>query len=373
MRGAVCFSGPIGENYPMRVDLFDFDLPPDKIALRPAVPRDSARLLHVQANGALEDRQMTDLPSLVKPGDLLVFNNTKVIPAQLFGVRHRGDSVLRVSATLHQRCGQDRWKAFIRPAKRLRQGDRLRFGSNNPACLSGSLDGTIAQKGDNGEIEIAFDLGGPVLDEAITAIGHIPLPPYIASKRPDDERDRLDYQTVYAEKEGAVAAPTAGLHFTTELLKILELNNINHCFITLHVGAGTFIPVKADDTDEHRMHAEYGEIGHETAALINKTRKSGGRVVAVGTTSLRLLESAADEAGRVRAWSGSTDIFITPGYRFRLVDGLVTNFHLPRSTLFMLVCAFSGIKTMHAAYAHAVEYGYRFYSYGDGSLLWRQK
>ncbi|OCW58217.1 tRNA preQ1(34) S-adenosylmethionine ribosyltransferase-isomerase QueA [Hoeflea olei] len=355
----------------MRVDLFDFDLPEERIALRPASPRDSARMLRVGPDGALSDRVVAELPDLLEPGDALVFNDTKVIPAQLEGVRLREEAESRISATLHMRSGPDRWKAFVRPAKRVKEGDRLRFGARGETCLDGVLDATAGERGEGGEIELLFDLSGPALDQAIAAAGHIPLPPYIASKRPEDARDRFDYQTIYAREEGAVAAPTAGLHFTPDLISRLDARGIGRQFVTLHVGAGTFLPVKADDTAEHRMHSEIGHVSAETADALNAVRARGGRIVSVGTTSLRLLESAAREDGRLVAWSGATDIFITPGYRFRAVDVLMTNFHLPRSTLFMLVSAFSGLETMQAAYRHAIDEGYRFYSYGDSSLLFR--
>lgn len=354
----------------MRVDLFDFDLPEERIALRPAKPRDSARLLVVEDDGRLEDRTVANLPALLRAGDALVFNDTKVIPAQLHGLRRRGDAVARVDATLHMRVAADRWKAFLRPAKRIAVGDRIAFGHDGTACLLGALDATVAEKGEGGEVLLAFDLAGPLLDEAIAAAGHIPLPPYIASKRPEDERDRSDYQTVYARDEGAVAAPTAGLHFTPELFATLDARGIERHFVTLHVGAGTFLPVKADNTADHRMHAERGVISEATAAALNAVRQRGGRIVAVGTTSLRLLESAAAADGSIRPWGGETAIFITPGYQFRAVDALMTNFHLPRSTLFMLVSAFAGLERMQSAYRHAIGGGYRFYSYGDASLLW---
>ncbi len=271
------------------------------------------------------------------------------------------------------RVAPDCWKAFVRPAKRLEAGDRIQFGHDGgSACLLGTLDATVAEKGEAGEVTLAFDLAGPMLDEALHAVGRIPLPPYIAGKRPEDERDRSDYQTIYAREEGAVAAPTAGLHFTPELMAALDVAGVERHFVTLHVGAGTFLPVKADDTEAHRMHAEIGHVDEKTAAALNAVRACGGRIVSVGTTSLRLLESAADEDGTIKAWSGATDIFITPGYRFRTADILMTNFHLPRSTLFMLVSAFCGRETMCAAYAHAIEKEYRFYSYGDSSLLFRE-
>jgi S-adenosylmethionine:tRNA ribosyltransferase-isomerase len=353
----------------MRVDLFDFDLPEERIALRPASPRDAAKLLVVRPQGAFEDRIVRDLPSLLDPGDVLVFNDTKVIPAQLSGIRRRGDASSQVDATLHMRVKPDRWLAFVRPGKRVAVGDRIHFGHDGNSCFLGQLDATVVEKHEGGEVLLAFDLSGVFLDEALHAVGHVPLPPYIASKRPDDERDLADYQTIYAREEGAVAAPTAGLHFTPELFEALDARGIERHFVTLHVGAGTFLPVKADDTADHKMHAETGHVSQSTADAINAARARGNRIICVGTTSLRLLESAADEG--LAAWSGATDIFITPGYRFRVADALMTNFHLPRSTLFMLVSAFSGLERMRAAYAHAIEKGYRFYSYGDGSLLFR--
>ncbi len=353
----------------MKVDLFDFDLPEERIALRPAEPREAARLLVVRPGAALDDRTVGDLPSLLQPGDLLVFNDTKVIPAQLIGMRRRGDAVAEIDATLHMRVAPDRWKAFVKPAKRLAVGDRVSFGHDSNACFLGKLEATVAEKGEAGEVTFAFDLSGVFLDEAMHAVGHVPLPPYIASKRPDDERDRSDYQTIYAREEGAVAAPTAGLHFTPALFEALDRRGVERAFVTLHVGAGTFLPVKADDTTGHKMHAEIGEIGAATADAVNAARERGGRIVAVGTTSLRLLETGADEHGGLRPWSGATDIFITPGYRFKAVDALMTNFHLPRSTLFMLVSAFSGLDVMRSAYRHAIDADYRFYSYGDAGLL----
>ena len=357
----------------MRVDLFDFDLPEERIALRPAVPRDSARMLRVDAGGALADLAVTDLADLLEPGDALVFNDTRVIPAQLEGFRSRDGNQQRISATLHMRSGPDRWKAFVRPGKRIKPGDRLHFGGDGAVCLSGVLDATAGTRGEGGELELIFDLSGPALDEAIMATGHIPLPPYIASKRGEDDKDRKDYQTIYAREDGAVAAPTAGLHFTDALFDKLDARGISRHFVTLHVGAGTFLPVKVDDTTEHLMHSEIGHVSAETAAALNAVHARGGRVVSVGTTSLRLLESAAREDGSIDEWSGPTDIFITPGYRFRAVDILMTNFHLPRSTLFMLVSAFCGLDTMRAAYQHAIDDTYRFYSYGDASLLFRSE
>jgi S-adenosylmethionine:tRNA ribosyltransferase-isomerase len=356
----------------VRVDLFDFDLPEELIALRPAEPRDASRLLVVGPGDALADRTVRDLPDLLRPGDALVLNDTKVIPAELHGERFRDESAARIQATLIRRIGEARWQALARPGKRLAAGDRIRFGAvSDNACAVAGLDATVEEKGEGGEIVLAFDLAGAILDEAIAAIGHMPLPPYIAARRPEDAADRRDYQTVFARHEGAVAAPTAGLHFTDELFARLGAAGISWHTLTLHVGAGTFLPVKAEDTDDHRMHAEWGTVGEETAGALNRVRAEGGRIVAVGTTSLRLLESAAGESGALRPFAGETSIFITPGYRFRAVDLLLTNFHLPRSTLFMLVSAFSGRKRMLDAYAHAIRSGYRFYSYGDACLLHR--
>lgn len=355
----------------MRTDLFDFELPEACIALHPASPRDAARMLVVPAgNGQFEDRGVRDLPKFLREGDALVFNDTRVIPAALEGVRRRGDLEARVAVMLIERLGPDRWRALARPAKRLQIGDRLHFGHAGEMCTLGALDATVAARGDAGEVDLAFDLSGPHLDAAIAATGEMPLPPYIAGKRPVEASDRVDYQTIYAAHDGAVAAPTAGLHFTPELLAAIEERGISRHFVTLHVGAGTFLPVKADDTAEHKMHAEWGEVSAETVAALTEVRARGGRIVAVGTTSLRLLESAA-RSGKIEPFSGATDIFITPGYQFRAVDVLMTNFHLPRSTLFMLVSAFAGLERMKAAYGRAIASGYRFYSYGDASLLFR--
>ncbi|MEP2117631.1 MAG: tRNA preQ1(34) S-adenosylmethionine ribosyltransferase-isomerase QueA [Bauldia litoralis] len=354
----------------MRVDLFDFELPETSIALRPVNPRDAARLLVVKPGAALDDRHVSDLPDLLRPGDVLVVNDTKVIPAELRGERIRGEHVTPVSVTLYERRGPARWRAFARPARRLSPGDRLRFGTvSDNACLAAGLDATVEEKGEGGDVLIRFDLSGPVLDEAVHAIGHMPLPPYIAGKRAEDASDRADYQTIYAREEGAVAAPTAGLHFTDGLFERLSAAGIGLQRVTLHVGPGTFLPVKAEDTADHRMHAEWGTVSADVADALNRARANGGRIVAVGTTSLRLLESAATEDGQVAPFADETSIFITPGYRFKAVDILMTNFHLPRSTLFMLVSAFSGRETMVAAYRHAIDSGYRFYSYGDASLL----
>jgi S-adenosylmethionine:tRNA ribosyltransferase-isomerase len=351
----------------MRTDLFDFDLPPERIALRPAVPRDSARLLVVKPD-ALADRAVRDLPDLLQPGDALVVNDTKVIPARLAG-RRLGGGEPAIEATLHKRLDGSRWLAFVKPAKRLQQGDTVRFGDEGKVCFLGQLDATVEHKGDAGEVTLAFAFHGAVLDQAIAERGEMPLPPYIAGKRKADARDATDYQTMFADEEGSVAAPTASLHFTPDLVARLQEAGIALHRVTLHVGAGTFLPVKAEDIAAHKMHAEWGEIDEATAAALNEVRARGGRIVPVGTTALRLLESAADEAGRVRAFRGDTDIFITPGYRFRATDLLMTNFHLPCSTLFMLVSAFSGLDAMQRAYAHAIATGYRFYSYGDACLL----
>lgn len=339
----------------MDVSLFDFDLPPDRIALRPVSPRDAARLLTVGSNG-MRDFGVRDLPGLLRAGDVLVFNDTRVIQAQLEG--RRGEA--RIGATLHKRMDLRRWQAFIRNAKRVRPGDRIDFGAGVSA---------IAEKRDeDGGFTLFFEGVEPV-ETLLDRAGTMPLPPYIAGKRPVDERDRRDYQTMFAARDGAVAAPTAALHFTPELVEALVAAGIGMEKVTLHVGAGTFLPVKAENTNDHRMHAEWGSISAGAAARLNNARAAGGRVIAVGTTSLRVLESAAGEDGMIREWTGETRIFITPGYRFRAVDGLMTNFHLPRSTLFMLVSALMGLETMQTAYAHAIAQGYRFYSYGDASLL----
>ncbi|MDB5512778.1 MAG: tRNA preQ1(34) S-adenosylmethionine ribosyltransferase-isomerase QueA [Enterovirga sp.] len=355
----------------MRVDLFDFDLPEERIALRPAEPRDAARLLLVPPDEAFRDLTIGDLPDLLRPGDAIVLNDTRVVPARLRGVRERDGNVARLEILLHRRVGPERWRAFARPAKRLAPGDRLRFGAatGGLVCELGGFDAVVEDKDVNGDIGLRFELSGPALDEAVAAHGEVPLPPYIAGQRAADDRDRRDYQTVYAQHDGAVAAPTAGLHFTDALFASLEKRGISRHLVTLHVGAGTFLPVKAEDTGEHRMHAEWGSVGGDTAAALNAVRDRGGRIVAIGTTSLRLLESAADQDHKIQGFDGWTEIFITPGYRFRGVDLLMTNFHLPRSTLFMLVSAFAGLDRMQAAYAHAIADRYRFYSYGDACLL----
>ena len=356
----------------MRTDLFDFELPPDNIALRPASPRDSARLLVVQGGGALRDAVVSDLPQWLEPGDALVVNDTKVISAQLRGRRIGRETEPKIEATLIKRLDGSRWQALVKPARKLASGDRIRFGNEGRVCLLGHLDAEVEARGAEGEVTLSFSFHGPTLDQAIADLGRAPLPPYIAGKRAPDERDLDDYQTMFAKEEGAVAAPTAGLHFTPALEAALRARGVALHRLTLHVGAGTFLPVKVDDTEGHRMHSEWGSLSADTAAVLNEVRGKGGRIVAVGTTSLRLLESAAREDGRILPFEGETAIFITPGYRFRAVDILLTNFHLPKSTLFMLVSAFSGLDTMKQAYAHAIAAGYRFYSYGDACLLFRR-
>ncbi len=345
----------------MRVDLFDFELPEQNIALRPAMPRDSSRLLHLNGGAGISDHIMRDLPQLLRRGDCLVFNDTKVIPAQLTGhrVNSTGD-IARIGATLHKRIDLRRWQAFIRNAKRLREGDHIDFGQG--------VDAIAEQRHNDGSFTLYFSGDEPV-EMLLVRAGTMPLPPYIAGKRPTDAQDYSDYQTMFAAKEGAVAAPTAALHFTPELIAALDASGIGHAQLTLHVGAGTFLPVKVDDTADHIMHSEYGVIDADTAAKLNMVRANGGRVIAVGTTSLRLIESATDATGQILPYAGDTAIFITPGYTFRGIDGLITNFHLPKSTLFMLVSALMGRDVMQAAYRHAIDSGYRFYSYGDSSLL----
>lgn len=339
----------------MRVDLFDFDLPQSCIALRPAQPRDSARML-VLEGGAMRDKHVFDLPSELRAGDCLVFNDTRVIPARLTGTR--GDAT--IGATLHKRESLRAWRAFIRNAKRLHEGDVIDFGAD--------VFATASDRAEDGSWLLSFHGDEPV-EVLLARAGTMPLPPYIASKRAVDERDAADYQTMFAREPGAVAAPTAALHFTPALLDALASAGIGHETLTLHVGAGTFLPVKVEDTEAHQMHAEWGEISSATAARLNAVRANGGRVIAVGTTSLRLIESATDDAGTIQPFAGDTSIFITPGYRFKGIDGLMTNFHLPKSTLFMLVSALMGREAMQEAYAHAIASGYRFYSYGDASLL----
>ncbi len=356
----------------MRLSDFDFELPPDRIALRPAEPRDAARLLVVPKLGDFADRLVHELPALLRPGDALVLNDTKVIPARLSGMRLRDGASVAVEATLHRRISPSRWSAFMKPGRRLQPGDRVRFGeTSDRACLLGALDARIVEKGEGGEVVLAFELSGPDLDDAVATRGRMPLPPYIAARRAEDDRDLTDYQTVFARPQGSVAAPTAGLHFTPQLLGRLAGIGVSLHYVTLHVGAGTFLPVKVEDISQHRMHPESGEVPAETAQALNQARAKGGRIVCVGTTSLRLLESAAEPSGEIRPFAGETAIFMTPGYRFRTARLLLTNFHLPKSTLFMLVAAFAGLARMQAAYVHAVEAGYRFYSYGDACLLER--
>jgi S-adenosylmethionine:tRNA ribosyltransferase-isomerase len=397
----------------MKTDLFDFDLPAERIALRPVHPRDAARLLVVRPTGPaqqgaihspfapaqtgvpssagesgkrvswvpnstgtsgeiFQDCTISDLPDLLQPGDALVVNDSKVIAARLKGRRIGRGAEATIEATLIKRLDGAHWKAFILGARRVQVGDTLRFGEEGRTCLLGELDAQVSHKDENGEVTLSFSFHGPVLDQAIAERGVMPLPPYIASRRSPDEQDRADYQTVFAHAEGSVAAPTAGLHFTQDLLARLKARSIALHKVTLHVGAGTFLPVKTDDTSGHKMQAELGVVPAEVAAALNAVREKGGRVVAAGSTALRLLESTAGEDGKLKAFSGETAIFITPGYRFKAVDLLLTNFHLPRSTLFMLVSAFSGLETMKHAYAHAIAAGYRFYSYGDACLLYPQ-
>jgi S-adenosylmethionine:tRNA ribosyltransferase-isomerase len=361
----------------MRTDMFDFALPEDRIALRPVAPRDAAKLLVVRpgVGAEFEDRIVRDLPALLRRGDAIVVNDTKVFPANLHGRRiGRGEHEPAIAATLIKRLDGTRWRALVRPAKRLATGDVVRFGDEGRVCFLGQLDAAVEQKGggeEGGEVTLAFSFHGAVLDQALAERGDMPLPPYIAGRRDVDERDRVDYQTMFANAEGSVAAPTAGLHFTAPMVDALREHGIGVHRVTLHVGPGTFLPVKADDTSGHKMHAEWGRVSAETAAALNATRRSGGRIVAVGSTSLRLIESAAADDGTLSAFSGETALFITPGYRFRAVDVMLTNLHLPRSTLFMLVSAFCGLDVMRQAYAHAIETGYRFYSYGDTCLLFR--
>jgi S-adenosylmethionine:tRNA ribosyltransferase-isomerase len=355
---------------------FDYALPEDRIALHPASPRDAARLMVVRPGGAPEiaDHVFRDLPELLSPGDLLVFNDTKVIPARLEGIRTREENSVRIEALLVRRRDDCTWDAFARPGKRLKIGDRVTFGERGSVCLMGSLQAEIIAKGEEGIVTLRFDRSGAHLDEAIALIGAMPLPPYILEARRragegEDAHDREDYQTIFAVREGSIAAPTASLHFSPGLIEQFERRGVGHLFVTLHVGAGTFLPVKAERIEEHRMHAEWGEVNAHAAARINAVRRAGGRVIAVGTTACRLVESAAREDGEIRPFLGETAIFIRPGHRFRATDALITNFHLPKSTLLMLVAAFSGLATMRRAYAHAIERGYRFYSYGDASLL----
>jgi S-adenosylmethionine:tRNA ribosyltransferase-isomerase len=359
----------------MRVHLFDYPLPPDRIALEPASPKESARMLVVATDGGLLDKRVADFPTFLRPGDAVVVNDTRVISARLDGIRVRGDAVAGIEATLIKRVDASRWRALVRPAKKLRIGERIRFGepSESLACLLSSLDAEVEDKADAGEVLLAFAFSGAALDEAIERLGQPPLPPYIATRRPTAPADRDNYQTLFAREPGAVAAPTAGLHFTPALVRRVEAAGATLHRVTLHVGAGTFLPVKAEDTADHVMHSEWGRLDAATARALNDTRASGGRIFAIGTTSLRLLESATGPDGVIRPFEGETAIFITPGYEFRAVDVLMTNFHLPRSTLLMLVSAFSGTDAIRAAYAHAIAEHYRFYSYGDACLLERAR
>lgn len=358
----------------MRTDLFDFELPPERIALRPASPRDAARMLVVRPGQAPEfaDKCVRDLPELLNPGDALVVNDTKVIAARLVGRRIGRGADAKIESTLTERLDGSRWRAFAKPGKKLAVGDVIRFGEEGKVCFLGQLDATVEAKGEGGEITLSFAFHGAVLDQAIAERGDMPLPPYIAGKRKPDEQDRDDYQTYFAREEGSVAAPTAGLHFTDALLARLAARGVAVHKVTLHVGPGTFLPVHADDTSGHKMHAEHAVLTAETAAALNAIHAKGGRIIAVGSTALRTIESAANESGTIRPFAGATSLFITPGYRFKAVDLMMTNFHLPRSTLFMLVSAFCGLDVMQRAYAHAIANGYRFYSYGDASLLFRQ-
>lgn len=350
----------------MRVDEFDFTLPDDLVALHPAVPRDSARLLVVDPVKELQDRSVTELTDFLTEHDIMVVNNTKVLPAELVGTRTRGEAVAKISVNLHKRVDPHQWRAFARPAKKLAIGDQVEFLRKGVAPLTA----LVVEKADGGEVQLQFAEKGAELDEAIKARGAMPLPPYIGAKRAHEDQDDKDYQTIYAKHDGAVAAPTAGLHFTDRLLSAIRAKGVRVEEVTLHVGAGTFLPVKVEDTKDHKMHAEWGEVTPATIAAIHEAKAKGGRVFAVGTTSLRLLESASS-TGELKPFCGETDIFITPGYQFNTVDGLMTNFHLPKSTLFMLVSAFSGYETMQKAYKHAIDSKYRFYSFGDASLLFR--
>ncbi|HTR14519.1 MAG TPA: tRNA preQ1(34) S-adenosylmethionine ribosyltransferase-isomerase QueA [Roseiarcus sp.] len=355
----------------MRVDAFDFELPPERIALSPARPRDSARMLVVASDGSLTDTRVADLPKFLRAGDAIVVNDTRVIAARLEGVRVRNDAVATIEATLVKHVDSCRWRALVRPAKRVKVGERIRFGETGESmvCLLASLDAEVEEKREGGEVLLRFDFADAALEEAIDRLGSAPLPPYIAARRAPIENDRDDYQTIFAERTGAIAAPTAGLHFTPELIDRLVARGIAVHRVTLHIGPGTFLPVRVEEIEDHKMHSEEGCVDGATADALNAAREEGGRIVAIGTTSARILETAANKAGRVEAFAGKTSLFISPGYRFRAVDALMTNFHLPRSTLFMLVSAFSGLETMRAAYAYAIGAGYRFYSYGDACLL----
>ena len=356
----------------MKVAEFDFDLADELIALHPASPRDASRLLVVRKAGALEDRHARHLAELLAPGDALVLNDTRVIPAALTGVRIRdGAPGAGIAFNLNRRLAPDRWQVFARPAKRLRAGDTVRFdyAGEGAVCGLSGLDARVESDPKGGEVILRFEFAGPDLDQGLAAIGNMPLPPYIASRRAPDAQDRSDYQTIYAREDGAVAAPTAGLHFTPELFERLKARGLSCHFVTLHVGAGTFLPMRGDTVEAHDIHAEWGTVPAQVAEALNRTRARGGRIVAVGTTSLRILETAADASGHIAAFSGDTSLFLKPGHRFRTADLLLTNFHLPKSSLFVLVAAYAGLKPMKAAYAHAIAGRYRFYSYGDACLL----
>lgn len=360
----------------MKVSLFDFNLPEENIALRPLQNREDAKLLYVNKHGDLTDYKVADIIDLLNTGDVLVFNDTKVLPANLKAVRSRFNkakqehNLANINVNLHMQCDRNSWRAFVRPLKRLNIGEKLYFIKHDELNLDNSfLQADVLEKYNSGEVLLKFNLENVKLNEAIVELGKMPLPPYIASRRKQDEQDKTDYQTIFAKEEGAVAAPTAGLHFTQNLFQKLKERNIEHYFVTLHVGAGTFLPVKADDTKDHKMHSEIGYLSNDVAKALNTAKLKDRRIIAVGTTALRLLESAAIEKNKLKAWSGPTDIFITPGYKFDFVDGLITNFHLPKSTLFMLVSAFCGIETMKKAYRYAISNNYRFYSYGDTSFL----
>lgn len=354
----------------MQLSDFDFDLPEDLIALRPATPRRASRLL-VSGPSGLRDRMMTDLPDELREGDLLVFNNTEVIPARLFGTRTRDASTVACEATLLERLAPDVWRTLAKPGRRLKPGDRILFAPTDASAGAGEpLAASVLSKGEGGAVDLRFDIAGAELDAAVARIGVMPLPPYIAARRQADARDQKDYQTIFARHPGAVAAPTAALHFDEDLMACLAGRGVAHAEVTLHVGAGTFLPVKTDDVDAHVMHAEYGEVSEETAELIARTKAAGGRVIAVGTTSLRILETAAQATGAVTAFRGETRLFLKPGSPIHAVDGLITNFHLPRSTLLMLVAALISLNRTRELYFHAVQERYRFYSYGDASLLW---
>ena len=347
---------------------FDFELPEELIALKPLAERDQSRLLCVDRAGQMEDRFFKEVMNFFDPGDVLVLNDSRVLPAALTGVRRRGEFEAQVHFNLHKRLSDHEWLAFAKPFKRLKKGDRLHFGQEGHACLRGVLEATVVDLLDGGEVRLAFDVSGAALDEGLQLVGEMPLPPYIAGRRPADEQDKVSYQTVYAQEEGSVAAPTAGLHFTNALLDALRDKGVSVQFVTLHVGAGTFLPVKVDNIERHKMHAEWGVVSEGCVGAIDYAKGQGQKVTAVGTTSLRLLESAA-QTGALKAWQGETDIFIRPGFSFHVVDRLITNFHLPKSTLFMLVAAFSGLSVMQEAYAHAIKEGYRFFSYGDACFL----